>query len=128
MTNKSHTSTAAITVTKEGKKIAKNMNSFSYFAISIQCELYNFYYCFCLGQNSIIYVPGVINYLTPTEILAAEDIIMKSKVLLCSYECPLNTLMIALKTAKKHNGLLYSDPDILLHFDYLITSNVYKIK
>lgn len=55
------------------------------------------------GQNSIIYVPGAINHLTSKDIEDAEDLIRKSKVLLCTYECPLETLVTALTLARKHN-------------------------
>lgn len=43
-------------------------------------------------------------YLTPNDILAAEEMISKSKILLCTYECPLDTLETALIIARKHNG------------------------
>lgn len=55
------------------------------------------------GQNSIVYVPGAIMQLKKEDIQAAENIIMNAKVVLCTYECPLDTLLTALKLAKKHN-------------------------
>lgn len=55
------------------------------------------------GQNSIIYVPGAIMHLTSSDILTAEEMIMRSKLMLCTYECPLDSLFTALTVAKKHN-------------------------
>ncbi|KFM63576.1 Ribokinase, partial [Stegodyphus mimosarum] len=55
------------------------------------------------GQNSIIYIPGAIMELTPQDIEAAESIIKQSKVMLCTYECPLDSLIAALTLARKHN-------------------------
>lgn len=55
------------------------------------------------GQNSIIYVPGAINDLSSNDVLEAKDMIKKSKVLLCTYECPLDTLFTVLNVAKEHN-------------------------
>ncbi|GIX88405.1 ribokinase [Caerostris extrusa] len=52
------------------------------------------------GQNSIIYVPGAIMELMPADIINAEDMIKNSKVLLCTFECPLPTLITAFELAK----------------------------
>ncbi|GIY56188.1 ribokinase [Caerostris darwini] len=54
------------------------------------------------GQNSIIYVPGAIMELMPADIINAEDMIKNSKVLLCTFECPLPTLITAFELAKKY--------------------------
>ncbi|CAL1277454.1 unnamed protein product [Larinioides sclopetarius] len=54
------------------------------------------------GQNTIIYVPGAIMELRPSDINAAENLISKAKVLLCTYECPLDTLVTAFQHARKH--------------------------
>ncbi|GFY43183.1 ribokinase [Trichonephila inaurata madagascariensis] len=54
------------------------------------------------GQNSIIYVPGAIMELASADVTDAENLIKNAKVLLCSYECPLPTLVTAFETAKKY--------------------------
>lgn len=61
--------------------------------------------CYFLGQNNIIYTPGAVMHLMPTDILAAEEMIKNTKIMLCTYECPLDTLVSALTVAKKYNGL-----------------------
>lgn len=55
------------------------------------------------GQNSIVYVPGAVMKLSPQDVWAAEETIKHAKILLCTFECPLDTLMEALKLAKRHN-------------------------
>ncbi|XP_015919735.1 ribokinase [Parasteatoda tepidariorum] len=55
------------------------------------------------GLNNIVYVPGAIWDLTPNDVLNAEEIIKNSKVLLCTYECPLDSLFTALNIARKYN-------------------------
>ncbi|XP_054714227.1 ribokinase-like [Uloborus diversus] len=54
------------------------------------------------GQNCIVYVPGAIMNLTPRDIQAAEDLIKRAKVMLCTFECPLDSLITALNLAKTH--------------------------
>lgn len=54
------------------------------------------------GQNSIVYVPGAVMKLSIQDIQAAEETIRRAKILLCTFECPLGTLMEALKLAKRH--------------------------
>lgn len=61
-----------------------------------------------LGQNSIVYVPGPANLLSPQEITRVENNIFKGiKLFVTTFECTAQTLHMALKLAKKQGGTLY---------------------
>lgn len=49
-------------------------------------------------------MPGAINELTAEDIVEAENLIKESKVLLATYECPLDTLYTAFTLARKYKG------------------------
>lgn len=58
-----------------------------------------------LGQNSIIYVPGPSNLLTPKEIeQSSESIFSGCKLFVSTFECTPSTLQTALSIAKKKSG------------------------
>lgn len=62
------------------------------------CNLYS------SGENSIIIVPGANLLLQGDDILAVEDLIRSSKVVVCQLEVGLSATLETLKLAKKHNG------------------------
>lgn len=55
------------------------------------------------GENSIIVTPGANALLSEKDIDAAYDVIAKSALLLCQLEVPIETVMHALKIARKNN-------------------------
>eukprot|EP01038_Epipyxis_sp_PR26KG_P012017 gene12017-16086_t len=66
------------------------------------------------GQNIIVIIPGANMELRLTEgsneVLALENIIKRSNVILCQNEIPLETTLLTLKLAKKHNRITIFNP------------------
>lgn len=57
-----------------------------------------------LGQNSIVIVPGANLLLSTSDLDTAEDVISRSKVIVCQLEIDPKVTLAALKMAKKHDG------------------------
>jgi len=62
------------------------------------------------GNNSIIVAPGANQHVTPTLVEEKEDIISHAKLLIVQLEIPLESVMTAVKLAKKHNVPVLLDP------------------
>ena len=58
------------------------------------------------GSSAIVIVSGANLLLTPDEVNQAEDIIKKSKVMVCQLEIKQEATITALRLAKKHGGML----------------------
>lgn len=56
------------------------------------------------GQNSIVIVPGANLLLDRTDLLNAEGIISRSKVMLCQLEISPQITLQALKLGREHGG------------------------
>lgn len=87
------------------------------------------------GDNQISVYPGAAELLRPEDILAAEEVISRSKVLLIQLEIPYDTVMCAIEIAEKHNVkvILNPAPAMLLEPNmlkkvYLLTPNEFEAK
>lgn len=85
------------------------------------------------GDNRISVYSGAAEMLRPEDILAAEEIISRSNVLLIQLEVPFDTVICAIDTAAKHNVnvILNPAPALLLENNilkkvYLLTPNEFE--
>lgn len=76
------------------------------------------------GHNCIVYVPGAAALLLPQDIQDAENMIKNAKVLVALYECSRQTMLEALKIARKHSVTTYVNA---APFDPSMTDEVYKL-
>lgn len=76
------------------------------------------------GQNCIVYVQGAAALLKPDDVKEAEPMIKGAKILVALFECSNQTLLEALRIARKNNvtTLLNAAP-----FDTTMTDEVYKL-
>lgn len=64
---------------------------------------------FILGQNSIVVVLGANEEMTIDDVHEAEKYIKQSKVMTCQLEIPPEVSLEALRSGKKHNGMLFKN-------------------
>ncbi|KAL1425277.1 hypothetical protein MTO96_019423 [Rhipicephalus appendiculatus] len=76
------------------------------------------------GDNCIVYVPGAAALLLPQDVRDAEQMIKNAKVLVAVFECSRQTLLEALKTARKYNVTTFVNA---APYDPSMTDEVYKL-
>lgn len=76
------------------------------------------------GQNCIVYVHGAAALLLPQDVKDAEIMIKNAKVLVALFECSRQTLMEALRIARKHEVTTFVNA---APYDAAMTDEIYKL-
>lgn len=76
------------------------------------------------GQNSIVYVQGAAALLKPDDVKEAEPMIKGAKILVALFECSNQTLLEALRIARKYKVTTFLNA---APFDTTMTDEVYKL-
>lgn len=76
------------------------------------------------GDNCIVYVPGAAALLLPQDVRDAELMIKNAKMLVAVFECSRQTLLEALRTARKYNVTTFVNA---APYDPSMTDEVYKL-
>lgn len=76
------------------------------------------------GQNCIVYVQGAAALLKPDDVKAAEQMIKGAKILVALFECSNQTLLEALRIARKYNVTTFLNA---APYDPAMTDEVYKL-
>ncbi|XP_052275233.1 ribokinase-like isoform X2 [Dreissena polymorpha] len=79
------------------------------------------------GQNSVVIVPGANLLLSEADLEAAEEVISKSKVIICQLEIDPKVTLSALKMARKHKVMTILNPAPAVHLeaDFLTNTDVF---
>jgi len=81
-----------------------------------------------LGRNSIVIAPGANARLSTAHILAAQETIRKSQLLICQCETPLTTIQAAITIAHKHGVKVVFNPAPAIPLpDHLLSEVSYLI-
>lgn len=76
------------------------------------------------GHNCIVFVPGAAALLLPQDVQDAEQAIKNAKILVALFECSRQTMLEALKIARKHNVTTFVNA---APYDPTMTDDVYKL-
>lgn len=74
----------------------------SYYKFAITFHYFHLF--LTAGQNAIVIVPGANLLLTETDLDISEEVISKSKVVVCQLEIKPEVTLAALRLGRKHKG------------------------